>query len=148
MNYQSWKSVLTRPCSGTIVKRCPLTLWAAENICSTNGDYTKAITQIHHTELVCALLFRRFYTSDFEKETEKRENTQVHCIKGHTVAHIRQELWRHSKKISFLVDKHDAGMPYVYISNQEETGSVLPFLVSQFTWYFGKVQTNEVCYIF
>ena len=51
-------------------------------------------------------------------------------------------------KISFLVDKHDAGMPHVYISKEEETGSVLPFLVSQLAWRFGTVQTNEVCHIF
>ena len=84
------------------IKRCPLTLGAAENICSINGDHTKTTTQIHHTELVCALLIPRFYTSDFEKETEKRENTQVHCIKGHTVAYVRQELWRHSNKNQLL----------------------------------------------
>ena len=39
-------------------------------------------------------------------------------------------------------------MPYLYILKEEETDTVLPFLVSQFAWYFGKVQTNEVCYIF
>ena len=87
VNYQSWKSVLTRPYFGTILKRCPLTFRAAENICSINWDHANTATaEIHHAELVCALLIPHFYTSDFETEIEKQQSTQVHYIKGHTVA--------------------------------------------------------------
>ena len=104
----------------------------AENICSIDGDHTKtATTRSHHTELVCALLIPCFYTSDFETETEKQQSTQIHCKEGYTVAHIRQELWGHIRtKISFLVDKNDAGMPYISSIYLKRRGNGQRFAVS------------------
>ena len=84
---RSWKAVLARPCSGTIAKRRPLTVRAAENICSGKGGHTKTATsEISIMELFCALLIPSFYTSDFETETEDKISTQIHCQKGYTVA--------------------------------------------------------------
>ena len=76
--------------------------------CAGNGEYlhwqgrsNKNCNNINSPNgTFCALLIRRFYTSDFETKTDKQLSTQVRCQKGHTVASQR------SAKSCGLVEAH------------------------------------------